>query len=57
MTPPSTTTDRRAALAARRARTHRIRRGVAAGALTLFIGVWSGLYVQLGSGEIGRAHV
>ena len=47
MTPRTTPTDHRARLAARRRRTNRIRRGVAAGALTLFVGVWSGLSTQL----------
>ncbi len=56
MTPPTTPTDHRANLTARRRRTNRIRRGVAAGALTLFVGVWSGLYTQLaGAGSSSNA--
>ena len=44
MTPPTTPADHRAA---RRTRTNRMRRGVATGALTLFVGVWAGLSTQL----------
>ena len=47
MTQRTTSTDHRANLAARRRRANRMRRGVAAGALTLFVGVWSGLSTQL----------
>jgi len=53
MTPPTTPTDHRTA---RRARTNRMRRGVAAGALTLFVGVWGGLATQLtGNGAASSA--
>ena len=52
-TPPPT--DPRALgrrkLAARRLRTQRIRVGVAAAAVTTFIGLFSGLYVQMASGH------
>lgn len=57
MTTPSTPppTDPRALgrrkLAARRLRTHRIRVGVAAAAVSTFIALFSGLYVQLASGH------
>lgn len=38
-------------LAARRARTHRLRVGVAAAAASTFIALFAGLYVQMASGH------
>ena len=39
------------AIAARRRRVHRIRTRVAAGAVSLFIALFSGLYIQMASGH------
>ena len=47
MTPPPP----HPALLARRARVHRIRARVAAGATALFLGAFSGLYVQMATGH------
>lgn len=52
MTRTPTPADHRAA---RRARANRMRRGVAAGALTLFVGVWAGLSTQLATGGASTA--